>query len=265
MEKRALIALGLSFLVFIAFMYIGEKTRAPQLPPAQQAQQAQPAQPVSPSAQVPAKPAVSPPAAQPAAAPARPAKDVVVETSLFRAVFTEAGGRLKSFQLKKYLENLPFTPISNFKLGPVAFELESYHSPENSKAQPKELVRPGPTQDYPLGLGWQGQGINITGGSLLCEASPKGLSLQDGDQGTLKFTCTSPEGLTLVKTYTFKGDSYGFDLAVQVVNRTGKALEGQLSLDLSSEFRRRRDLPLSFLRLSTAQSITIGKRSAPPV
>ncbi len=236
MEKRALIALGLSFLVFIAFMYIGEKTRAPQLPPAQQAQQAQPAQPVPPSAQVPAKPAVSLPAAQPGAAPTRPAKDVVVETSLFRAVFTEAGGRLKSFQLKKYLESLPFTSISNFKLGPVAFEVEGYHSPENSTAQPKELVRPGPAQDYPLGLGWQGQGLNIPGGSLLCEASPKGLSLQDGDHGTLKFTCTSPEGLTFVKTYTFKGDSYGFDLAVQVINRTGKSLEGQVSLDLSEDF-----------------------------
>ena len=236
MEKRALIALGLSFLVFIAFMYLGEKTRAPQLPPAQQAQQAQPAPPVPPPAPVPAKPAVSVPAAQPAAAPARPAKDVVVETSLFRAVFTEAGGRLKSFQLKKYLESLPFTPISNFKLGPVGFEVDGYHSPENSTAQPKELVRPGPTQDYPLGLGWQGQGLNIPGGSLLCEASPRGLSLQDGDHGTLKFTCTSPEGLTFVKTYTFKGDSYGFDLAVQVINRTGKALAGQVSLDLSEDF-----------------------------
>lgn len=236
MEKRALIALGLSFLVFIAFMYIGEKTRAPQLPPAQQAQQAQQAQPVPAPGQVSAKPAVSPPAAKPAAAATRPAKDIVVKTPLFRAVFTEAGGRLKSFQLKKYLESLPFTPISNFKLGPVAFEVESYHSPENSTAQPKELVRPGPTQDYPLGLGWQGQGLNIPGGSLLCEASQPGLSLKDGDQGTLKFTCTSPEGLTFVKNYTFKGDSYGFDLAVQVINHTGKALEGQVSLDLSENF-----------------------------
>ncbi len=236
MEKRALIALGLSFLVFIAFMYIGEKTRAPQLPPAQQAQQAQPAQPVPPSAQVPVKPAVSVPAAKPAAAAGRTAKDVVVETSLFRAVFTEAGGRLKSFQLKKYLDSLPFTNLSKFALGPVAFEVERYHSPENSGAKPKELVRPGPTQDYPLGLGWQGQGLNLPGGSLLCEASPRGLSLKDGDQGTLKFTCTSPEGLTFVKTYTFKGDSYGFDLAAQVINHTGKPLEGQVSLDLSENF-----------------------------
>ena len=63
MEKRALIALGLSFLVFIAFMYIGEKNRVPQLPPAQQAQQAQPAQPAQPAAQTQAKPAAAPPAA----------------------------------------------------------------------------------------------------------------------------------------------------------------------------------------------------------
>ncbi|MCL4503533.1 MAG: membrane protein insertase YidC [Deltaproteobacteria bacterium] len=236
MEKRALIALGLSFLVFIVFMYIGEKTRAPQLPPAQQAEQAKPAQPVPAPAQAPPKPAVSVPAAKPAAPPKRPAKDVVVETPLFRAVFTDAGGRLKSFQLKKYKESLPFTTISDVKLGPVGFELERYHDPENSRSKPKELVRPGPAQEYPLSLNWQGPGLNIAGGSLICEASQPGLSLKDGDQGILKFTCASPEGLTFVKTYTFKADSYGFDLTVQVINHTGKPLEGQVSLDLSEDF-----------------------------
>ncbi len=40
----------------------------------------------------------------------------------------------------------------------------------------------------------------------------------------------------MVKTFTFKGDSYGFDLAVQVTNRTGQALDGQLNLDLSENF-----------------------------
>ena len=63
-----------------------------------------------------------------------------------------------------------------------------------------------------------------------------GLNLKDGDKGTLKFTCVSPEGLTFVKTFTFKGDSYGFDLAVQVTNHTGQALDGQLNLDLSENF-----------------------------
>ena len=239
MEKRAMIALALSFVVFLVFMYIGEKSKVRPLPEAQQAQQAQQPQPVQPAqpppAPAPAKPAVSPTAPKPAAAPARPAKDVVVETPLFRAVFTEAGGRLKSFQLKKYLESLPFTPISHFKLGPVGFELERYHSPQNSTAQPKELVRPGPGQDFPLGLSWEGKGLAVPG-TLPCEASRPGLNLRDGDKETLKFTCVSPEGLTFVKTFTFKGDSYGFDLAVQVANHTGQNLDGQLDLDLSENF-----------------------------
>ncbi len=129
MEKRAIIALALSFVVFLVFMYVGEKSKVRPLPEAQQAQQTQQPQPVRP-AQPPApapaapKPAVSPTAPKPAAAQARLAKDVVVETPLFKAVFTEAGGRLKSFQLKKYLESLPFTPLSHFKLGPVGFELD---------------------------------------------------------------------------------------------------------------------------------------------
>ena len=34
MERRALIALALSFVVFMGFMYYGEKTKAPVAPPA---------------------------------------------------------------------------------------------------------------------------------------------------------------------------------------------------------------------------------------
>ena len=89
-----------------------------------------------------------------------------METPLFKAVFTEMGARLKSFQLKKYRESLPFTPISEFKLGPVAFELERYHSPQDSAAQFKELVRPGPSEDFPLGLNWEGKGLNVPGSPL---------------------------------------------------------------------------------------------------
>jgi YidC/Oxa1 family membrane protein insertase len=53
-------------------------------------------------------------------------------------------------------------------------------------------------------------------------------------QGHLKFT-SSVEGLTC-QTFTFKADSYGFDLALQVTNHTKQALEGQINLDLSENF-----------------------------
>ena len=76
----------------------------------------------------------------------------------------------------------------------------------------------------------------MSAGMGLCQASTSGLTLKDGDKGTLKFTCVSPEGLTFVKTFTFKADSYGFDLALQVTNHTKQALEGQVNLDLSENF-----------------------------
>ena len=165
----------------------------------------------------------------------RPAKDVVVDTPLFQAVFTELGARLKSFQLKKYKDRMPFKPLYNFKLGPVSFELERYLSPEAAGIKPKDLVREGEANELPLTMSWEGKTLNVTG-TQLSEASASALTLSAGDKGTLKFTCVSPEGLTFVKTFTFKGDSYGFDLAVQVTNHTGQPLDGQLNLDLSENF-----------------------------
>ena len=231
MERRALIALAFSFVVFMAFMYYGEKTKGPTAPsPATQTA----APPPVASAPTPAPAAVHP--ALPVRPPsARPAKDVVVDTPSFKAVFTELGGRLKSFQLKKYKDSIPVAPIYHFKLGPVAFELDRYLNPNGNGSKPKELVREGGANELPLTLSWEGKTLNVPGLAHY-EASASALTLKAGEKGTLKFTCVSPEGLTLVKTFTFKGDSYGFDLAVQVSNRTGQPLEGQLNLDLSENF-----------------------------
>jgi YidC/Oxa1 family membrane protein insertase len=233
MERRALIALALSFAVFMAFIYYGEKTKRPAA--SAPATQTTPAAPAAP-APAPAKPAVSPPpAAKPAAVPARPAKEVVVDTPSFKAVFTELGGRLKSFQLKKYKDRMPLKPVYRFKLGPVGFEVERYLTPAAAGIQPKDLVREGGANELPLTVSWEGKTLNLSGMEL-SEASTSALTLKAGEKGTLKFTSVSPQGLTLVKTYTFKGDSYGFDLAVQVTNHTGQPLDGQLNLDLSENF-----------------------------
>ena len=234
MEKRALIALALSFVVFMAFIFFGEKLKRPVAPSPQTQTAAQsaapsPAPPPVAVRPTPASPApVRPPTAQ-------PASDVVVDTPLYRAVFTELGGRLKSFQLKRYKGRMPFEPIYNFKLGPVGFELERYLNPEVAKIAPKELVREGGANELPLTVSWESKTLNVAGMDL-CEASTSALTLQDGDKGTLKFTCVSPQGVAFVKTFTFKADSYGFDLAVQVTNQTKQPLEGQINLDLSEYF-----------------------------
>ena len=229
MEKRAVIALALSFVVFMAFMYYGELTKPPQAPaPAAQTSAAAPKAP----APAPAGVLPTPPVKAPSG---RAAKDVVVDTPSYKAVFTELGGRLKSFQLKKYKDRMPFKPISHFKLGPVGFEVDRYLDPAAAGIKPKDLVREGGANELPLTLSWEGKTLQVPGMEL-SEASTSALSLQAGEKGTLKFTSVSPQGLTMVKTYTFKGDSYGFDLGVQVTNNTGQPLDGQLNLDLSENF-----------------------------
>jgi len=229
MENRALIALALSFVVFLAFLYFGQTITKPVAPekPAPQAE-------VKPAAPVPAPPP-SPEARPVAAPPAHPSREITVETPLFKAVFSELGGALKSFQLKKYRESMPFKILSRFHLGPVDFEVQRYKDPANMGAQPKELVRVKPGEGLPLTVSWEGQKLKVPG-QIPYQASQPSLTLEPGQTGSLRFTGTSPEGLVFIKNFTFKSDSYAFDLALKVENRTKQPQEGQLDLGLVANY-----------------------------
>ncbi len=231
MEKRALIALALSLLVFLVFMYIGQKARRVPVPGAPAPQVAQPEKPAVPPKVAPPT-AKIPPTAAPVTPPPRPAREVVVETPLYRAVFTELGGCLKSFQLKKYRQKLPFTPIYGLSLGPVGFEVERYQNPDTAEANFKELVRTAPGQPLPLSLGWEGSQVRIPA-NLFYEASAQELTLKGGKSGTLSFKAAGPGGVEIIKTYTFNPQTYVFDLEVTLINRGTATLEGNLDLALS--------------------------------
>jgi len=156
----------------------------------------------------------------------------MVETPLYKAVFTELGGSLKSFQLKKYRQKMPFTTIYEFSLGPVGFEVERFQDPNTADSHFKELVRTAPTQVLPLSLRWDGPKVDIPA-NLFYEASDKQLSLKDGESGTLRFKVVGPEGVAVTKTYTFNTKTYAFDLEVAVANRGTQTLEGNLDLALT--------------------------------
>lgn len=224
MEKRALIALALSFLVFLIFMYIGEKTRQVSPPPAEKV-----ARPETPPAEA------LPPAAAPTPAPppARPPREVVVDTPLYRAVFSELGGSLKSFQLKKYRESMPFNTLYSLSLGPVNFEVERYQNPQVAEPSYKELIRLSPTQALPLGVSWRGEGLEVPA-RLLYETGDKQISVSPGEKRSLQFKATGPDGVTITKTYTFNPETYAFDLEVTVANRGSQELKGNLELALTA-------------------------------
>jgi YidC/Oxa1 family membrane protein insertase len=228
MNTRTILAVVLSFLVFLIFTFVGERygTKPPAEAPAPKS--AEPAKPGPAPAPVPVAP--EPRAAAPAAGPAR---EVVVETDLFRAVFTEQGAGLTSFQLKNYRHRLPFEIISKFGIGPVSFEIERFRDPNNSAAKPKELITATADQRVPLSQAWEGRGLPAPP-TLRYRAGAPNLTVKGNDTATLTFQGLTPEGLEVTKVYSFRGQSYVFDLKTTVANRTAEALKGDLSLALTA-------------------------------
>jgi len=235
MQSRTLLAVVLSFLIFMVFTYLGEKFGTPTLPKAPVPETAEPAKPAPPPGPAPqtVSPGTKTPSPAPAATSARPAREVVVETDLFRAVFTEQGASLKSFQLKKYWQDLPFETIYKFGLGPVGFELERYQDPGKTGAKPKELVTAAPNQELPLSLTWEGRG-QVVPATLPYEASATSLTVKGDESATLIFRGATPGGLALTKTYHFRAQNYAFDLKAVVANRSSQTLEGDLKLALTA-------------------------------
>jgi YidC/Oxa1 family membrane protein insertase len=236
METRTILAVVLSILVFLIFTYFGQHY-GPQ-PPAkapQSAEQAQTAEPAKPAPAPEATPPVTKPrAAAPAApaAPSHPGREVVVETDLFRAVFSEQGAALKSFQLKNYRQSLPIETVSKFNLGPVSFELERFIDHGHAVAKLKELVTAAPAQPLPLSFSWEGRNLTVAPG-LVYRASAPSLTVKGNDTGTLTFKGVTPEGVEVTRTYSFQGHSYVFHLNTMVANRGSQPLEGKLGLDLT--------------------------------
>jgi YidC/Oxa1 family membrane protein insertase len=123
-----------------------------------------------------------------------PEKLVEVDSDLFRAVFTNHGARLKSFQLKEYKESA--TPNS-----------PSY-----------EMVHPSSTGRLPLGI------VVDNGGTAPADdhdldyvtTAPPKTEVHDGQKVTVTFEARTSDGMKIEKTFTFNGDKYVFDMEAKV-------------------------------------------------
>src|SRR6266581_1561406 len=199
MEKRVVIAIVLSIAVMYGYSYL-----VPQ--PQQKAQQGQALTQQATATQAPVAQAQP---VQSAAAPSTtvPARDIVVDTDLYKAVFSTRGGSLKSMVLKKYRE----------KAGPGGKEvtLISEEAPEN------------------FTLKSEAKGFAVDPAAA-CSVNSDGLTVGKGDTRELEFTCSSSQGTILKKSYTIRGDSYGIDLNQQLVNTSAVKQEGVLRLVLNN-------------------------------
>ncbi|MCX6571880.1 MAG: membrane protein insertase YidC [Candidatus Aminicenantes bacterium] len=203
MEKRLILAIVLSFLVLMGYQYFVVKPNKPNVAP-----------PVTPSATstAPAVPGTAgaaqenrheaPAEAKPAPAEAVPAPalgavaghaetDVVVETSLYKAVWTNKGGVLKSWKLKNH---------------------------KNSLKEDLDLVpaMAGEIGRYPFSLGLDDAAFASLLNSSLFEASQTALDLRDGASGELRFVFSDGASVKAEKVFRFTGGSYALDMEIRV-------------------------------------------------
>jgi len=197
MEKRVVIAVILSIAVLYGYSYL--------MPQPKKVEETKPAAQQAAAPQAPAVPAksVEPVKTEPVLAPAR---DIVVETDLYRAVFSSRGGSLKNFVLKKYRET------------------------EGPGAKLVTLVDDEQPEHYDLKSEAQGFAVDP---AAVCSANTDGFTVGKGDKKDLEFVCSSPQGTVLKKAYIIRGDSYAIDLNQQLVNTSPAKQEGVLRLVLN--------------------------------
>ncbi len=210
-QKRLLLAIGLSFLVF--FVWSITFAPKPSETPTEQTLAQKPAE--SPAAKA-GEGATPAPAATPAqettarnveASPVdRAAREIVVDTRLYRMTLSEQGGAVKSMVLKNYRETVE-------KDSPL-----------------KELIPEGTGSTVISSFGAEsGSG----GAQALYTAGIEGNKIDvQGQPQELRFTYASPSGIRIEKTYRFSPESYLIDLKVQIQNQGSQAVQGVLKLGL---------------------------------
>jgi YidC/Oxa1 family membrane protein insertase len=198
---RAFLAILISFLILIGYQYffVGFKSEETvvegqnnqgNVEVTEQSSLPQQAQQPSPSLQ-------SSLTAAPPAMNQHDAERVTVDTELYTAVLSGAGGTVKSFVLKEHRET----------------------SEENSPG--KQLVENSPQVGYPLRFSWG----TVIPAEIYYQLENKTVDFMDG-KGMLKMSAIAPSGLKIEKQFVFNKDSYLMDLSIKVSNPTDQSLQG---------------------------------------
>jgi len=211
-QMRLLIALVLSFLVFMLWnVFFGQESKQKPIPQLQQ--EALKEEKKAPAAS--ATPSPDSKTAAPSVAPAvkldRPARQITVETPLYKAVLSEKGAGITSFVLKKYRAKASDdSPLMNL-------------FPEN-----------GSVDGLLVGLTSKGNGV-LENALYQTNLSGDHLSLTDGSREVV-FSFVADNGLQIEKVYRFSADSYVMDFEVRLTNGSDQPLKDSLFVGLRNEF-----------------------------
>jgi YidC/Oxa1 family membrane protein insertase len=213
MELRMLLAIVLSFGVFFLYQLVFVK-KAPleKKEPAQKAQGVEKQAPgvdegVRALDEKPSEGSASVPT------PVRQGRTITVSTPLYVAAFTENGGALKTFKLKKYKESL------------------------DADAPMKELIPSSDGSEYTLGISFLGKSVDGLKGAVFNAATERDSIDATKGEERLVFAWTSPRGVTILKTYTFSPHAYEIGLEIRVRNLSPEAIANNLTISLRNSLK----------------------------
>jgi YidC/Oxa1 family membrane protein insertase len=218
MDKRTLLAVVLSIIVLLVYQNFFAKPPVKTAPaPTQQeagvaSQKANPA-PAATAATTIQTATTGRIAATPAVTGTE--QDVVVETPLYRAVFTTRGAALKSFQLKQYK-----TESANSEdIYDTFMRLIGQGKPKPvGGPKPIELVQVLEGMPRPLSVSFPDSTVNIPGDGFY-ETDGSLLDMtKGGESRRLTFTQPYPGEMKVEKIFTFHPDKFSFELEVRVHN-----------------------------------------------
>jgi len=221
MDKRTIAAFVLSFLVLLLWSWLfAPQTEQRSSPPVSQEETERKAAPAPEPA--PAMPQAGEPLPEARTSEATE-KEILVETPLYKAVFSNAGPALKSFRLKNYHlttdDRSPLVELAHGKTDLLRVTVDPLQ---------KEGAAP-----------------------LLFNASETSLVVDSGSSPKeLVFTATTAEGLTLRQSFTIDPDRYPIELNVTSVNRTQSTVDGTVKTRLANVPPKEKTSYYAFIGLS---------------
>lgn len=212
-QMRLLLALVLSFLVFMLWNFFFGHDAQQQKPVPQLRQEAKNEEKSVPAATAAAPSAGTRPMPESPAAPKpdRPSRLITVETPLYKAVLSEKGAGISGFLLKNFrAEAAVDAPLMNL-------------FPDNGKVD-----------GLLIGLSSKGTGVFE---NEVFQAGIEGdqLSLTDGTR-EVAFRLSDANGLQIDKVYRFSADSYVIGLEVRLASNADQPVKDSLVVALRNEF-----------------------------
>jgi len=235
MEKRAIYAILLTFLVIVAWSLIQSKffPQPTNIQPREVKKEQGPLQEKVPEKRTGIKESIILKGEKPGdKQKVVPQREITVETQNYFAVFTSEDARLRHFRLKKYKDRAEESRLAT-KLIQIIDEVMGKKAEESKRPEPLDLVNTSENKNLPFGLTFNGANLPVEEN---WEVDKDHLRLvEDSEKGEITFSKSLENGLRILKRVKFTSDQYTINLEVEVQNTSTKEITSQLGFDWIGE------------------------------